>query len=124
LLKDYPFINYIPPKPKEELINIYRNNDIFIMPSIHETFGLVYAEAMSQGLPIIYTKGQGFDGQFLEGIVGYHVNCKDPKDIYKRIKDILKNYESISNNCIKKANKFNWGKISDQYHNIYLKMYS
>lgn len=40
------------------------------MPSHKETFGLVYAEAMSQGLPIIYTKNQGFDGQFPDGYVG------------------------------------------------------
>ena len=38
---------------------IYRENDIYVMPSIIETFGLVYAEAMSQGLPVIYTRGQG-----------------------------------------------------------------
>ena len=29
------------------------------MPSKHETFGLVYAEAMTQGLPVIYTKNEG-----------------------------------------------------------------
>ena len=32
-----------------------RDFDLFIMPSHHETFGLVYVEALSQGLPIIYT---------------------------------------------------------------------
>ena len=43
------------------------------MPSRYETFGLVYGEAMSQGLPIIYSKGQGVDGYFKEGTVGYGV---------------------------------------------------
>ena len=41
------------------------------MPSITETFGLVYGEALSQGLLIIYTKGQGFDGQIKEKLAGY-----------------------------------------------------
>src|SRR5699024_9621156 len=55
------------PVEVNELISIYRENDIFIMPSFSETFGLVYPEAMSQGLPVLYTKGQGFDGQYEDG---------------------------------------------------------
>ena len=66
-ISSLPYVKYIEPQPKEELIKIYRSSDIFVMPSVTETFGLVYAEAMSQGLPVIYTKGQGFDGQFEEG---------------------------------------------------------
>ena len=50
-IKDLACIQYIPHTTcKEELLKIYRTNDIFAMPSITETFGLVYREAMSQGL--------------------------------------------------------------------------
>ncbi|MED4207262.1 glycosyltransferase family 4 protein, partial [Neobacillus mesonae] len=63
-LRQYKFINYIPYVDKRKLLQIYRQSDIFIMPSIKESFGLVYAEAMSQGLPVIYTRGQGFDKHF------------------------------------------------------------
>src|SRR5699024_6672924 len=51
-------------KSKEDILSIYRKSDIFVMPSKHETFGLVYVEALTQGIPIIYTKKQGFDGFF------------------------------------------------------------
>lgn len=54
---------------KEEIIKLYEQMNIFILPSIRETFGLVYAEAMSQGLPILYTRREGFDGIFPEGEV-------------------------------------------------------
>jgi len=54
---------------KEEIIKIYEDMNIFILPSTTETFGLVYAEAMSQGLPILYSKNEGFDGIFKEGEV-------------------------------------------------------
>ena len=60
---------------KEELIKLYRDSHIFTMPSITESFGLVYAEAMTQALPVVYTKGQGFDGQFPDGEVGYSVEA-------------------------------------------------
>lgn len=104
---------------KEQLIDIYRCNDIFIMPSLHETFGLVYPEAMSQGLPIIYTRGQGFDNQFVNGEVGYAINSQDASDISDKIILVMKNYEIISNECIKKYTKFNWRDISLQYSDIY-----
>ncbi|HEY5555497.1 glycosyltransferase family 4 protein [Acetobacterium sp.] len=118
-IKDLPFINYIQPVTKEELIQIYRDNDIFIMPSITETFGLVYAEAMSQGLPVVYTRGQGFDGQFEEGEVGYSVDCFDADDIANKVVDIINSYDNQSNKCIKLCNKFDWDNIIQTYIEIY-----
>src|SRR5699024_10936915 len=85
-LKEKSFVKYLGRANKERLKQIYRENDIFVMPSLQETFGLVYAEAMSQGLPIVYSKGQGFDGQFDEGLVGYKVDKLKPKDIADKIK--------------------------------------
>ena len=118
-IKKLPYINYITPKPKEELIEIYRANDILVMPSVTETFGLVYAEAMSQGLPVIYTKGQGFDGQFEEGLVGYGVNCYNAEEIATRIIDILGKYNEHSKKCIELCGKFNWDLIAQKYSSIY-----
>lgn len=118
-IKNEPFLKYINWLPKERLIDIYRENHIFVMPSIKETFGLVYAEAMSQGLPVIYTKNQGFDGQFNDGEIGYGVNCFDAKDIAEKIKIIINNYEELSENCLVKVNKFNWRDITKKYNKIY-----
>lgn len=117
--KKYSFIQYIPFCQKEELIEHHRASDIFVMPSKHETFGLVYAEAMSQGLPVIYTRGQGFDGQFLEGEVGYSVQYNDVNEIANRIIDILENYDNISRSSISKVDKFDWSKIANTYEKIY-----
>lgn len=112
-------VNYIPHKEKEELLNIYRNNDFFIMPSIYESFGLVYAEAMSQGLPVLYSKGQGFDKQFPEGVVGYHVESRSPSSVAAGIEQIIENYTELSANTIKAVEKFNWKRISETYKSIY-----
>lgn len=110
---------YIEPQPKEKLIDIYRESDIFVMPSFTESFGLVYAEAMSQGLPVIYTKGQGFDRQFEEGVVGYHVNASSPRDVADSILMIIENYDCLAENVVVCSHKFNWNDISKRYQKIY-----
>lgn len=118
-IRKEPFVCYIKELPKEELIDVYRNNDIYIMPSLTESFGLVYAEAITQGLPVIYSKDQGFDGQFLEGEVGYHVISTDVNDICDKILLIIRNYNKISNNCISLYDKFDWKRIMKHYDKIY-----
>jgi glycosyltransferase involved in cell wall biosynthesis len=112
-------VNYYGTASMEELVNIYREHDIFIMPSFSETFGLVYPEAMSQGLPVIYTKGQGFDGNYEDGYVGYPVKSDDPVDIANKIELIVENYEEISKNALKAYKRFNWDNLSKKYITMY-----
>lgn len=89
------------------------------MPSLRETFGLVYAEALTQGLPVIYTKGQGFDGQFNEGEVGYSVDSEDSDDIANKVLHIMRDYEELTKKCIELCWKFDWKHITSQYVQIY-----
>lgn len=56
------FIEYYGFIDKSQLKKLYRKGHLFAMISNYETFGLVYLEALSQGLPVIFTKNQGIDG--------------------------------------------------------------
>lgn len=114
--------NYLGVMDKKKLIEVYKEADIFVMPSIKETFGLVYVEAMSQGVPVIYTKDQGFDGQFNEGVVGYSVECTSSKDIQDKIKMIIDNYPKISTNCIELVKYYGWNNIEEIYRSLYKKI--
>lgn len=118
-IKEATYCTYLDARPKEQLLELYRNADIFVMPSHTETFGLVYAEAMSQGLPVIYTKGEGFDKQFNEGIVGYSVNSNDSGELAEKIVEVVRNYSTISSNVINLVEKFQWRKITNEYMDIY-----
>lgn len=101
---------------RKELIDIYAQADIFVMPSFTETFGLVYAEALSQKLPVIYTKNEGFDGFFTDGKIGKSVLANNLKDIVGGIKFIIHNYDIIERNIEDiEYGIFNWDKISNQY---------
>jgi glycosyltransferase involved in cell wall biosynthesis len=106
----YGFVN-----DRRELLKLYSESDIFIMPSRTETFGVAYVEAMSQGLPIIYSRHEGFDGFYDEEVVGYAVNPLDIEEITQRIEDICANYEQISKRCVSEARKFSWDRIGSDY---------
>jgi glycosyltransferase involved in cell wall biosynthesis len=106
---------------KEILMKHYREADIFIMPSFAETFGLVYAEAMSQGLPLIYSKGQGIDGYFTDGEAGYAVNPRNPEEIADKIQKILEGYKEITRFCSSQALLFSQERIVMIYKTLYEK---
>lgn len=120
-LKKYSFVNIISYLTKEELIEVYRQNDIYLMPSIAETFGRVYAEAMTQGLPVVYSKGQGFDGIFENAKVGYAVPSMDMEVIANSLEKIVNNYKSISKACVENVEIFNWDRISKEIDTFYTK---
>ena len=115
----FRFVEYLGEMSKERLIDVYRTNDIFIMVSKSETFGLVYAEALTQGLPLIYSKGQGFDGFFNEGYVGYSAVSIDKNSISKAIRKVAEEYDRLALNCVEASSQFSWDEISRTYDQIY-----
>lgn len=116
------FVSYLGILDKNGLLEQYRNADIFAMPSHKDTFGLVYAEAMSQGTPVLYTRGQGFDEQFPDGTVGYAVSDQNPSELADRILKIADSYTAFSAACIRGVEKFSWENIAKQYQAIYQNM--
>lgn len=115
---NHGFVEYLGFRSQNELLNILRQSDVFVLPSIHESFGLVYAEAMTQGTPILYTRGQGFDGQYEDGEVGYSINCFDEREIADRILDVLSDFRNISNRCIVNSQRYRWNDIAKRYKEI------
>lgn len=50
-------VSLVGPKYGKEKIKMYHQADVFILPTYSENFGMVIAEAMSCGVPVITTKG-------------------------------------------------------------------
>lgn len=119
LMAETDFVTYHEFCPQEKLLEYWKQSDIFVMPSHTETFGLVYAEAMSQGLPVLYTEGQGFDGHFPDGTVGYAVSHTDAAALVEKILKAAENYETLSANGIALADRFDWSQIAHRYARIY-----
>lgn len=52
LKKRYPHAHFLGPMSHEELARHYRLADVFVFPSLTDTFGLVLLEAMACGCPV------------------------------------------------------------------------
>ncbi|MBO8440457.1 MAG: glycosyltransferase family 4 protein [bacterium] len=115
----HQYVEYIPFSSPQKIIGHLRSSDVLVVPSLRETFGLVYAEAMSQGVPVIYSCGEGFDGQFADGEVGYAVDPHSPDDIAEKINKVICNHGRLSENCISLVDKFDWRNISSRYFSVY-----
>ena len=66
---------------KLELKKLYRDHSCLIVPSLTETFGMVYIEALSQGLKIIHSRNQGVDQFFTKNVNAFSVNPLSVKSI-------------------------------------------
>ena len=102
---------------KEKLMNVMRSCSVFAMTSIFETFGLVYVEALSQNLPVVYTKRQGIDRMFND-TVGVGVNPLSVQETKNALKTILQNHEYYGNQHVDFEN-FKWSAIADRYISDY-----
>jgi phosphatidylinositol alpha-1,6-mannosyltransferase len=69
------FLGYVPD---EELPDLYRLADLFVMPSATEGFGIVYLEAAACGLRVLGGAGDGSNDAIQDARVGATV---DPNDL-------------------------------------------
>ena len=121
LATERPWITLEEFKKAPELCEALREADIFVMPSKPETFGLVYVEALSQGIPIVYCKGQGIDGFYADGYVGYPSEAGNETDVADKLELTFKNHRTISENIrqIDLNETFEWSRIAKKYKTFY-----
>ena len=103
---------------KNRLSKIIRSCDIFAMPSISETFGLVYIEALLQGVPVLYTKNEGIDGAYGDNI-GEGVDNSTSQEIANKILKIYNNYDRYQFDQKLMVVNHDWNAIAKKYNRIY-----
>lgn len=74
---------------KKDLAKVYASSDVFLFPSITETFGNVVLEAMASGLPPVVAAQGGPKGIVRDGDTGLHARPKDAADFHRKIALLL-----------------------------------
>jgi glycosyltransferase involved in cell wall biosynthesis len=100
--------------------------DMYIQPSISESFGLAIVQAMSVGLPIVATNAGGIPEVISDGKTGLLVAPGKPKELATAIIKILRDRtlaHYLGDNARKESVvRFNLKDMIDQVENIYAKV--
>ncbi|MBA6156290.1 glycosyltransferase [Tenacibaculum sp. S7007] len=84
-VKSYGMVN-----SEEKMIEVYQNADVFIFPSLQESFGQTLFEAMSCGvIPVAYDVGAARD-LIIHKFNGYLLSVGDKKGLVKSVYDLIK----------------------------------
>ncbi len=89
----------------DRVLERMRASDIFVLPSVHETFGLVYIEAMSCGCVTVCTKGDGIDGIIEDGVNGFVCGVDE---LETKLREIIKrpDLKEIAKRAVETAEKY------------------
>ncbi len=107
LSRTYPNAVFLGARPHAELASIYAAADVFVFPSLTDTFGLVLVEAMASGLPVAAFPVSGpidVVGESGAGVLG--------DDLRAAAMGALQIDRGI---CRKHAMRFRWEAATDQF---------
>lgn len=77
--------------PRRDLWQIYSQASVLVMPSVQEGFGLVQAQAMACGVPVIGSRNSGAEDLFTDGVEGFIVPAADSGAIQSKIEWMIAN---------------------------------
>lgn len=84
------FVGFVDRKILEDY---YKKCDLFVLPSLYESFGLVYLEAMKYGKAVVGCKSGGIPEVVDNGKTGILVPPNDANLLMEKIIHLIENYE-------------------------------
>ncbi len=100
------------------LAKLYASSDVFIFPSISETYGNVVVEAMASGCPCIIGRGGGSQSLVEDGVRGFLCSPNDAEEYLEKIDLLIENEglrQSMINNGLEYTSHLEWEVLVSQY---------
>lgn len=119
LSRDDDSIFFTGNKKREEVLNYMESSDVFIMPSVKETLGLVYLEAMSKGCITVGTINEGIDGIIEDSYNGFLINPYEleVKKVLEKVVNLdAENRKKMSMNAVRTAEKYSVKSAAENYY--------
>ncbi|MGM9803971.1 MAG: glycosyltransferase [Muribaculaceae bacterium] len=115
----FHFIGFLRGK---EVYEMYKNSDVFIMPSVSEPFGIAPLEAMQMGVPSIISKQSGC-AEILENVI--KVDYWDVNEMANAIYSIISYpsmFQQLHENGLEEVAGIIWKKAGTKVIDIYKRM--
>lgn len=106
----------------EELKAMYENAHVFVLHTEEESQGMVFAEAMATGMPIIGTNVGGVPCVVENGKNGLLSNYGDVNAFAKNIQCLMTSealWQNMSKASVKAADNYHWTKIGERILQLY-----
>ena len=105
---------FLPPQPRDELVDVYRAADLVAVPSYSESFGLVAIEAQACGTPVVAAAVGGLPVAVADGRSGTLVDGHDPQRWADAIAALLSaDADALSRSAVEHARQFSWDHTVD-----------
>lgn len=112
------FVKLVGSRPHDE-IPIWMNAcDVFVLPSLQESFGIVQIEAMGCGKPVVSTYNGGSEEIIISEDYGFLVEVQNSTELSRKIISALNkdwDYEAIQ----RFAKKYSWNNTSNIVQELY-----
>ncbi len=115
-------VRFLGAVDHDDLANYYDLADVFVMPSLTETFGLVALEAQALGTPVVASAVGGLTEVIADGQTGTLVAARQPQAFADAIAALLDDpdlRERMGEAARTRAATFTWERASDRLAAIY-----
>jgi D-inositol-3-phosphate glycosyltransferase len=106
----------------EKMPTFYNAADICIIPSYHESFGLVAVEALASGTPVVASRAGGLAAIVKDGENGYLFDERSP-EVLATYLCLLMSENEIRESMAKSARpsvmKYNWSSTASRLFKLY-----
>jgi glycosyltransferase involved in cell wall biosynthesis len=82
-------VRVLPPQPREAILRLYREADVFVLPTWREGFPNVVIEAMATGLPVVATPVGAIAEVIEDGRSGLLVPARDAKALEAALRRLI-----------------------------------
>jgi glycosyltransferase involved in cell wall biosynthesis len=110
-------VRFVGAVPLEETVSFYRSAEVFVYPSLNETFGLPILEAMASGCPVVTSDVSAMP----EIAGGAALLCQptSPSSIAEAIVRAAGSGERLRQAGIRRAAQFTWGATAAATLDVY-----
>ncbi len=114
-------IRWLGHIPRNKAASLFKSSHSFVLASKIESFGIVYAEAIACGIPIIATRCGGPES-IVTNDNGLLIEINDPIDLSKKLQFMYENYNIYSADTIVKGfmNQYSSRVVVKKITDIYL----